>query len=210
MSRLFIVRHGQTAWNLAGRAQGHTDVALDEVGKQQAAATANALAGIEVDEIWCSDLLRCRETVAPIAMRLNRPVSYLRELRERAFGDWEGEPIEDIRLRFDAIASEQGIARTAIRPPSGESLEDVAARIAPLAARLRSATTSIVVVSHGGVSSVLIAHLLGESVERALERARGFRLRNSSITELVRAGEGYAVIRHSDVAHLGIVGHGSE
>jgi len=188
MSRLFIVRHGQTAWNLAGRAQGHTDVALDEVGKQQAAATANALAGIEVDEIWCSDLLRCRETVAPIAMRLNRPVSYLRELRERAFGDWEGEPIEDIRLRFDAIASEQGIARTAIRPPSGESLEDVAARIAPLAARLRSATTSIVVVSHGG----------------------GFRLRNSSITELVRAGEGYAVIRHSDVAHLGIVGHGSE
>ncbi|PMU82891.1 histidine phosphatase family protein, partial [Pseudomonas sp. GW704-F3] len=55
--RLYIVRHGQTAWNLEGRAQGHTDIPLDLHGQRQAARLAERFAGVDVSRVMCSDLI---------------------------------------------------------------------------------------------------------------------------------------------------------
>src|SRR3546814_13338598 len=65
--RLVLLRHGQTAWNLAGRLQGHHDVELDETGHDQAAAVAPRLAMLEPVALWSSDLSRAMQTAAYLA-----------------------------------------------------------------------------------------------------------------------------------------------
>ena len=67
MTRLVLVRHGQTAWNLEGRAQGHTDVGLDETGRAQARAMAPYVAAMAPTALWSSDLARARETADRLA-----------------------------------------------------------------------------------------------------------------------------------------------
>ena len=67
MTRLVLVRHGQTAWNLEGRAQGHTDIGLDDTGRAQAVALAPYIAEMAPAALWSSDLTRARETAAHLA-----------------------------------------------------------------------------------------------------------------------------------------------
>lgn len=204
--RVFLVRHGQTAWNASGRAQGHTEIPLDEIGRTQAERVgerlARAAATLPGAEVWSSDLGRCRETAAPLLSRVSLPVTYHPELRERTFGAWEGEPLADIRLRLDDLAREAGLASTtSIRPPGGESFEDVWNRVSPIAERLAETLKlrSVIVVSHGGLSSLLLARLISASPETA----RSFRLRNTSVTELeLRPDGAFQLLRFDDTTHL--------
>lgn len=202
--RVFLVRHGQTTWNASGRAQGHTEVPLDETGRAQASAVASHLRmRLEVlkpeVELWSSDLGRARETADPIVREAKLDATYLTELRERGFGTWEGESLADIRLRLEEMARSTGTDLVALRPPSGESMQDVWQRIEPLATRIRALKRSLVVVSHGGVSSLLLARLL----EGSMETARAFRARNCSVTELEARPDGiFQLLRYDDVDHL--------
>lgn len=201
------MRHGQTAWNASGRAQGQTEIPLDEIGRDQAARVGEHLARVASArpgiEVWSSDLGRCRETVAPLLANAPLPITYHPELRERTFGEWEGEPLADIRQRLDALAREAGLAQTiSIRPPGGESFEDVWRRVIPVADRLAESlkVRSVIVVSHGGFSSLLLARLIAASPETA----RSFRLRNTSVTELeLRPDGAFQLVRFDDTQHLG-------
>ena len=205
--RVLLVRHGQTTWNTAGRAQGHTEVPLDEVGHAQAARVAAHLAlALEAHRpcgLWSSDLGRCQSTAAPIARALRVEASLHRDLRERTFGSWEGEPLTDIRSRLAALATETGRPLSVQRPPGGESHEDVWQRVAPTIGRIHSSfaagTTAIVIVSHGGLAATMLARLLAGS----LETARSFRLNNASVTELEARPDGiFQLLRFNDTTHL--------
>ena len=90
-TRLVLIRHGVTSWNLARRWQGHAPVPLDERGHQQVQHLANALAKDSmVDAIYCSDLLRCRQTAEPVGQALGLPVILDERLRELDLGVWQG------------------------------------------------------------------------------------------------------------------------
>ena len=83
---LLLLRHGQTAWNLEGRIQGHTDVQLDETGHAQARATAKELAALRPARIWASDLARAADTAAYVAEACGLQVTADARLREYALG----------------------------------------------------------------------------------------------------------------------------
>jgi broad specificity phosphatase PhoE len=88
---LYLARHGETDWNLAGRWQGHTDIALNRTGHSQAQAMADALAQVAIATIVSSDLSRAFETARVVGERLGVPVAYMdADLRERSFGLFEG------------------------------------------------------------------------------------------------------------------------
>lgn len=207
LRRVFLVRHGQTTWNAAGRAQGHTEVPLDEVGQAQAARVAAHLArALEAHRpclLWSSDLGRCQSTAAPIARALEVEASLHRDLRERTFGSWEGEPLTNIRSRLAALATDTGRPLSAQRPPGGESHEDVWQRVAPTIDRIQASfaagASAIVIVSHGGLAATMLARLLGGS----LETPRSFRLNNASVTELEARPDGiFQLLRFNDTTHL--------
>ncbi len=197
--RLFLIRHGQTEWNAGGRAQGHSDVELDELGLKQAEAAAAALNRCSIKKIISSDLRRCIQTAEPLSRQLEINVEPREDLRERTFGTLEGAHYTEIRAFFTAEARVQEIPEHDIRPDDGESIRDVWNRLQKLQRQLDRAENDTVVFGHGGTTGVLLARLMHGNVATA----RSFRFENASITELIRRPDGFwQLLRFADTSHL--------
>ena len=176
--RLYLARHGQTAWNLQGKAQGHSDVPLDDTGRLQAAALARKLADAGVERVVSSDLSRARET----AEALGLPVETRSDLRERSFGEWEGRHYLQVIRDLDALPGD----RVRAHAPGGESFADLWERVGAMAEELKAFDRTTLVVCHGGLKAVLLARLL----EGNLETARLFKFPNCALTTFGRRDDG--------------------
>ncbi|MGE5259161.1 MAG: histidine phosphatase family protein [Hyphomicrobiales bacterium] len=128
MTRFCLIRHGQTEWNLAGRYQGQSDVPLNEKGRAQARALAWQFRKLPFAAVYSSDLQRARETAEIIAAALHLPVTADIRLREINQGEWEGQLVETIAARYAALWRQRQVDPAGIRPPGGETVEEVARR----------------------------------------------------------------------------------
>jgi 2,3-bisphosphoglycerate-dependent phosphoglycerate mutase len=130
VTTLLLVRHGETDWNAEHRWQGHTDVPLNERGREQARALAEQLAAEPVDAIYASDLSRARATADTVAARLGLPVTVDPDLREIDVGSREGLTGEEVGERewdgepHDAHAERvlRAVHRIAAAHPTGRVL----------------------------------------------------------------------------------------
>lgn len=144
MTLLYLVRHGETDWNLARRVQGSTDIPLNDTGRAQAHATGRLVASREWEVIVASPLLRAFETATIIASEIGLTTVEANEaFMERQYGEAEGLDHDAIDARFPG--------NTPV--PGRESRETVTARVLPALMALAEAHRgeSILVVSHGGV-----------------------------------------------------------
>jgi probable phosphoglycerate mutase len=165
---LILLRHGQTAWNAEGRAQGHTDVPLDDVGRAQAAATAPVMAALAPVFVRSSDLVRAAETAELVAAACGLPVARDPRLREYDVGERSGLTIAEFAAALPAEharwAAAGGSFENADAVSGAESTSDVLARMLPA---LRSALSDLapgetgVVVGHGAALRVGLLALLG-------------------------------------------------
>jgi len=89
-TEFIVVRHGETAWNVEGRIQGHLDTPLNDEGLAQALMVGERLAREPFDAFYCSDLLRTRQTAQPLMDRTRRVPQLQSELRERHLGIFQG------------------------------------------------------------------------------------------------------------------------
>lgn len=94
--KLYLIRHGQTDWNKQGIIQGRTDIPLNEIGKQQARETSKQLESITFDCIYCSPLLRTKQTADIVNEGRNLPIYYDDRLLERNFGKYEGTKVKEL------------------------------------------------------------------------------------------------------------------
>jgi len=161
MTRLLLWRHGQTAWNAAGRVQGQTDIDLTDLGRAQAEAAAPKLAEQHPDLIVSSDLRRAADTAAALAAITGLPVALDARLRERHHGIWEGLTNTEITSRWPAEAE-----RWRAGLPVGLNIEEpdelgkrVVTALQDIAGRAPGAT--IVVTSHGAAIRRATGVLLG-------------------------------------------------
>lgn len=197
--RLFLVRHGQTDWNVQKRAQGHTDIPLDAVGREQAFRTGKAFLDLPIQRLLTSDLQRASQTADEIARNTKVPVEILPELRERGFGEWEGQPFAEIGIRFGFEADFKGVTRNEITPPGGESFVDVWNRVKSVVDDVQKRKIDTAIVAHGGTCSLLLAMFLNGDVSLS----NAFRFSNACINELEpRPDGGLRLIRYNDVSHL--------
>ena len=191
-SRIHIVRHGQTEWNIQGLAQGHTDIPLDAIGLEQALRVGASFIGHPIDRIISSDLIRARATAEAIAVNLGLEIEIRPYLRERGFGDFEGRPFVEFRDKFSSDP-------VGLRPPNGESFVDVWDRLDPVRESLLQSSGETVVVSHGGTGSLLVAKM----IRATPEASRAFRFGNTAITTLERRPDGsFMIVRYNDTSHL--------
>jgi uncharacterized phosphatase len=152
VTRISLVRHGQTDWNLSKRIQGTSDIPLNDMGRAQAMATGEILNRRQWDAIYSSPLSRAHETAQIIAVEtgLAAPVT-IAAIAERNYGEAEGLTGQQILARFP-----EGTV-----VPGRESRDEVVRRALP--ALLELAEThrgkSLIVVSHGAVISSLVRHL---------------------------------------------------
>jgi broad specificity phosphatase PhoE len=165
--RLILLRHGQTEWNLLGRAQGHADISLDEVGRAQAEAAAPYVEAYGPTRLWSSDLRRARETAEHVAAATGLAVKTSEAFREYAVGERTGMTLAEFAEAFpEEYAAWQRGDRDAI--PGAESDEEALTRfltgLADVLDDLPSGECGVL-VSHGGVlKTVLVRFLsLGDS-----------------------------------------------
>ncbi len=197
--RLFLIRHGQTEWNNFSRAQGHTDISLDETGLRQSELLAESFRGIPVDKVITSDLKRSWQTAEPIARVTSAPMVRDARIRERTFGDWEGQDYHMVGEQMREMERTQKLSVYETRPPNGESMIDVWNRILPTVEEMHREDGTIVVVSHGGASALILAALIGGPIEVS----RAFRFANTGLTELHSRPDGALYIkRYNDTSHL--------
>lgn len=194
---LVLARHAESAWNAERRFQGRTDVGLSDMGREQAAALARALARRRVGTIYASPLVRARETAEIVARERGLTVTLVEELRELSLGVWEGRTVDDV-LATEADAYRRWRERPYdCPPPEGEPIEEVARRVLPVMERIVSAHPDgedALVVAHGGVISVYLCHLLGLSPNALWQLTIG----NASLSVV----DPPRVLTLNDTAHL--------
>ena len=95
--KIYLVRHGETDWNQAGRLQGQTDIDLDAQGFAQAAEAAERLKEVPFEIAFCSPLIRARHTAETIVGERKITLTTDERLRELNFGPWEGTDVRKIR-----------------------------------------------------------------------------------------------------------------
>ena len=197
---LILVRHGQTAWNLEGRWQGHKDSPLTELGREQARQIASRLSGLKVAAIYTSDLGRAKEMAEIIAAPHKLSVIAREDLRERSYGMLEGKTIAE------AAATEGGWVRAwqadhlRMAPPIGETQHDMAERVmeALCAIADRHSRQNVIVSTHGGPIKSAICHIL--SIPLTLWRYTW--ISNGSITTLRGNRDVMRVASFNDTCHL--------
>lgn len=200
-TRVVVLRHGQTEWNVEGRYQGHLESSLTPAGLAQAEALARRAVGQGLEVVYASDLRRARQTAEVIAGALGLPVHLEPGLRERHLGIFQGllksetkaQHPEEYR-RFKAGGADHAV-------PGGESARQCQQRVLATLGRMvaRHAGGRLLVVSHGGVLGALFRHTLGIP----LEAPRRFEPGNGTWNVFRHADDQWHLETWGDASHLG-------
>ncbi|MGE0801478.1 MAG: histidine phosphatase family protein [Lautropia sp.] len=197
---LLLIRHGETAWNHERRIQGQMDIALNAVGRAQAAAVAARLAGDRLAAIYASDLARAHDTAAAIAAATGLALQSDVRLRERHFGRFEG-------LLYESLPQQDpdGYARMVGRDlafdfATGETIPVLYARVEAVLGAIvaRHPGQRVAVVTHGGVIDCAYRLASGQ----ALDAPRSCSLLNAGVNTILHDAAGYRCGDWGDVAHL--------
>ncbi|MEA2688293.1 MAG: phosphoserine phosphatase [Candidatus Eremiobacteraeota bacterium] len=196
--RVYVARHGETTWNLAGRYQGRRESELTPLGSRQALALADAMEQLNVGRVVSSPMLRCTATAAPSAERLGLRVETDDRLIEIAHGTWEG------RLRDEIAANDPARYRAWREDPAhvqfeqGENIADVLARWRDFAASFRP-TIPALVVTHDAVVRVALLDAAG----RDLGAFWSANVENGAYAEFSVGASGWTLREENVVRHLG-------
>ncbi len=200
-TRLIVIRHGETAWNVDTRLQGHLDIELNETGRWQAQQLALALGDEPLNAIYASDLLRAWQTAQAIAARTLAPLQADPGLRERGFGDFEGRTYAEIEASWPDLSLQWRRRVPDWAPPGGgESLLCMRQRVQSCVNRLAAPHLGeqIVLVAHGGVLDILYRLATGQD----LQAPRAWQLGNAAINRLLWTPDGLTLVGWADTTHL--------
>jgi 2,3-bisphosphoglycerate-dependent phosphoglycerate mutase len=197
---IFVVRHGETEWNLIGKQQGHDDSPLTERGIQQANALAEGLVGRGIEFVYSSDLGRAMKTAEIIGSKLELPVHTDKRLRERHLGSLQGFTKDEFQCRYPDEWTKFYSGDPDYCFPEGESarqrykrtvccIEDIA--------NLHLEQT-ILIVAHGGVLNGLFYRAIGIP----LSEPRRFSLFNAAINSFSVCGDSWQLDTWGEIAHL--------
>lgn len=165
---LLLVRHGESQFNAEGRVQGQLDVPLSDVGRRQAAAVAERLAGQPLDAIFASPLSRALETAQVIAARHRLAVRTDDRLKEIHAGKFQGLTREEMAANFPEESRRWTAREPDFRIPGGETRRELAERGRAALEEIReSGGRHVAVVAHGGLLTATLKSLLGIPAQRA-------------------------------------------
>lgn len=185
MEKLFLVRHGQSLWNLENRFTGWKDIDITEAGIEEAKKAGLALKGERIDIAFTSALIRAQHTLSIILNEIGNPdIPIIKDkaLNERSYGNLEGLNKAETALKYGDEQVHIWRRSYDVVPPGGESLKDTYNRVIPyFESQIRPLLKrgeNVLIVAHGNSLRALIMYLEHLSPEEILEReiATGFPL----------------------------------
>jgi len=198
VTRLLLVRHGETVWNAIAVYRGRSDIPLSETGRAQAELLGRMLAHRGVTALHTSPLRRATETARAIEWHTGVQAQVTPELTDLDCGEWEGLTDEEVRERYPDLRREWMTAPHLVRLPGGESLDDVSGRVDLVLSRILAVPGVSVLVSHRVVHKVAICALLG------LDNSHfwNIRLDLAAVSEFECSARHRVLVRHNDTCHL--------
>jgi broad specificity phosphatase PhoE len=194
--KVLLIRHGQTAFNRQGLVHGRADTTgLDDMGKAQVANLVPVCKAHQVKLLMSSPEIRALETAEILAVSLDLQIRQVEALRERDWGQWSGEPWEQIHGRLKPMSLEE---RFTFVPPDGESWQQMEQRLLRCAQQWQGLSESVAVVAHGGLLRALIPLLL----EKPRETSFQYDLANASVSIFEVKGKRFNLLCLNDVDHL--------
>lgn len=203
IKRLYLVRHGQTSWNLEGRTQGSKNSNLTSLGLKQAKVLGQRLSDIDIDEIYCSPLKRAYSTAQIIANMQKLDCKIDDRLMEMNFGEWEGLTHIEIKQNypdnFKAWREEPHIAKI----PKGETIEIAQKRMIEFINTniIESESETFLAVSHGTTIRLLLLHFLSMDLKHYYKLKQD----NCAINLIEFRPYGPVLIKYNDTCHLDIL-----
>ena len=193
MTTIYLVRHGQTDWNVERRAQGQTDIPLNATGIQQAEVCGAALNPNDYDVVITSQLQRAHKTAEIINNFLELPFKVMEDFAERFFGDAEGLTLDE----RDKLYPDRNY-------PNQEALEDFSNRIMAGLEHIHQNYLGkrVLLVAHGAVIYRMLSIISEDQVDIGVG---GRRIENTSISTIVRDEKSWEVQDYNRVDHLKIV-----
>lgn len=200
--KIYLIRHGQTDWNLQGRIQGSHDIPLNGTGLKQADCLAQGMKNRPVKKIFCSTLKRALTTAEVLGTIQNAQIFKKRQLIEVEFGEWEGLTWDEIKKNYPKEYCYWSLHPDESAPPGGERQSEILDRCRQVVKDIINETRGredVAVVSHGAT----LAHLL-TCMLRPNSLEESIIVENASITTVnyqPLTGD-FMLLERNDTAHL--------
>jgi probable phosphoglycerate mutase len=198
----YLIRHGETDWNLHGRWQGHTDIPLNPAGRAQAQRLAARLRadGARFDANYSSDLQRAWETAAVVGAALDLAPLALPALREINVGSWSGLTGAEVRAQ-DRVTYARYTSGEDVPRGGGERFLDLYTRVVAAVEQLAEQRPgrTLALFTHGGPVRALLMHA---ARDKAGLDVRHTPIGNASITLLIVDRAGWQLGPINDMVHL--------
>ncbi|RYL94332.1 histidine phosphatase family protein [Sporolactobacillus sp. THM7-4] len=189
MTKICLVRHGETNWNALGKLQGREDIPLNERGKEQAKIVGQYLKDTKFAAIYTSPLLRAKETAQTINLFIgNLPLIENSDFVEKDYGEASGMTTDQRDRRFP-----DG------HIPGLESFEHIKARVMDGLAKIRKQhpDDQVLLVAHGGLINVILSVLSNGKIGTGKTK-----LFNTCINHIVSNGESWTILDYNQIDHL--------
>ncbi len=200
MTRIILVRHGQTPWNKDKIFRGSRDIPLNDQGREEARLAGEWLKGEAIHAAYCSPLSRARATGEAIARHHGLQVKDLPGLTDLFYGDWESLPLTEVKVKYADLYRQWETAPHAVRFPQGETLDEVKARAMAAVQGVvqRHSGQTVLLAAHRAVNKVLIAAFIG------LDNSHFWRLGQdtTAVNRFDWTGHTWQIMGLNDTCHL--------
>ena len=199
-TKVILIRHGETEWNLSGRWQGHADSALSERGVSQAVALGERIKKESIDHFYTSDLERAQHTSRLVGEPSGWVAEPMESLRERDLGVLEGLTTDEMIDKFPNEYQSFRNDGSDYQIPDGESFRQFYERCSQALEEVsfRHSGKRIGLVTHGGFLGAIFRYVL----KIPLDAERNYVLLNCSVNRLEKTDKGWNLISWGDIAHL--------
>lgn len=196
----YIVRHGQTNWNILGKTQGHGNSDLTAKGIEQATELAESIVNYPIDYIYSSDLGRAVQTAQILGDKLNIKVEETEALREMGFGEWEGLLIDEIKTNYANVYTTWRNEPHLAQIPGGETLHLIKDRVDSFIQSLNEKYDDkhILLVTHSVTVRVMLLAFLNSGMENIYRIKQD----NTALNIVEYRDYGPVVIKMNDTSHI--------
>jgi len=201
MTRIYLIRHGQSEGNLKGYFQGSRDVPLSDLGRKQAEKLGERCSSLKLDAVYSSVLSRAHDTAKAVAVKHGMEVIKVPGLEEIHLGVWEGRSISELEVEFPEEMHRWRVSPHLMTVPGGESLQEASDRFfAALGSIIdENPNRTVAVVAHGGVIRYFFARVRNVSLDKLADiKVQG----NTSVNLIEYENGKYNIIFENDSSHL--------
>lgn len=200
--KIYLIRHGESILNGENKIQGQSDPALSQTGIRQVEILVKGLSKDKYNFIYCSELLRAKQTAELISLHLGLPISFHKDLAEIYLGEWEGKTPDEVNSEYNGDYEKWRKNPTKTLIPGAENIPEFRKRINRAFRKIlrgHKEDDNVIIVAHAGTITAVIAYILKGNFDKLITNMA---LTNTGITYVQMYNKKLYITGINDASHL--------